>query len=309
MSGRDTRRVRALVARYLDPRRSWRAAHEAEARALRRQPDGHRVWVRAIALHRALVGAPEGLPSGVERQRQLATLLAGAGIEPARPARPWWHLAGPLTGVAAAVLVAVFWNTATPNDEWIRARGLSGDIHRHATVGVGVGGVTDDGREYEPISSKSVRIEDWLRFSYTNESRQLGWLYLVGLQEHDDRLAIRPIAPLPDEEQSLEITRGRFRQLPFETRLASRHEPGPLRLLALFTARPLSVSEVDRALAALDSGAHTALPSELEAELRTRLTLSPNDVVQVLDTRIVAGSEAPLPPPRAPADAPPQETP
>jgi hypothetical protein len=305
----DLGRTRALVARYLDPRKGWSAGDETRARALREDPEARRAWTRAIALHRAMVGAPAGMPSGVELRRQAGIAQAAAGLGDRAPRTAgWWRILAPLPAIAAGVLIALFWNTGSPSTEWIKARGINGNIEHGPIVGIGVGGITDDGREYEAIASSAVRIDDWLRFSYTNERAEIRWLYLVGLQPDGDHLATRAIAPLPEEGRSVAISTGRFVQLPFETRLAARHEVGRLRLVALLTSAPLTVPDVERGLSSLASSAMTTLPSDLEVLLRERLRLSPGDVVQILDTHIVPGSAAPIPPP-APADGPRQETP
>jgi hypothetical protein len=80
--------------------------------------------------------------------------------------------------------------------------------------------------------------------------------------------------------------------LPFETRVAARHQPGRLRLVALFTTRALTLDEVSAAVAAVElelgSRLATTLPSILEATLRARLALTASDVVQVLDSEVVA---------------------
>jgi hypothetical protein len=166
---------------------------------------------------------------------------------------------------------------------------------------LGVGGVTEDGREYEAIGSGAIHHEDWLRLTYTNERPELAWLFVFGLQQLDGQLALREIAPLPEEGSSLPIRAGRFVPLPFEARLSSRHALGRLRLVALFTQRPLGLEVVRQAVSALDPDALVQVPSELEAALSARLALTPGDRIQVLDTAIVPGT-ATLPTARDPRE-------
>ncbi len=264
-----------LVKRYLDPRARWTAADEAQAKAVKADPDARRVWARAIAIHRTMVGARD-LPSGIEQRRQLELALPAA---PPRAAwRQWWV---PLTSLAVALLIAIPGSTR-PEAEWLRARGIAGSGHA-PQVGLGIGGVTDDGREYEAIAS-AMHVDDWLRFSYTNERSDLTWLYVFGLQ----RTGPIPIAPLPDDGQSLPIHVGRFVPLPFETRLGARHQLGPVRIVALFTSSPLTTARV--AALVLDPSLVDALPSELEARLRADLALPPEAVVRILDSDILPGS-------------------
>lgn len=307
-------RSRRLAARYLDARARWTLADDDEARALREDGEARRAWAVAIATHRAMVGA-QGVPSGVEQRRQMDVAMARAGVGEASAAvaavaagaagastaRSWWpHLMG-LVGVAAGVLLAVGrLPEAAPEptaEEWIRARGLHELELPGPRVGVGVGGVTEGGREYEAIASGAVNVEDWLRFSYTNERADLGWLFVCSLQRDGDRVVMRAVAPLPEEKQSLAITTGHFVPLSFEARLAARHTLGPVRFVALFTARPLAYDAVERAIG--QGHADDDRPDALETQLRDALGLAAGDVVQTLTTTIIPGS-ATLPRQEAP---------
>ncbi len=265
-----------LVKRYLDPRCRWTAADEAQAKAIKADPEARRVWARAIAIHRAMVGATD-LPSGIEQRRQLELALPRGPVAEPRW-RQWWV---PVASLVVALFIAVP-GLMRPEAEWIRARGIAGS-GLEPQVGLGVGGVTDDGREYEAIAG-AMHVDDWLRFSYTNERSDLTWLYVFGLQ----RSGPIPIAPLPDEEQSLPIHVGRFVPLDFEARLGARHQLGPVRIVALFTATPMTTAQVDALV--LDPSLVTALPSELEARLRADLSLPPEAVVRILDSHVRPGS-------------------
>jgi len=305
---RPEARVRALASRYFDARQTFTAAHDAEARTLRADPTLRALWGRALVAHRVMVHGDPSRPTGLETRRRLGLLAAGLppelrpsrrGPVPRRSRVP--SFIGPLA-IAAATLVLALQNTgrvpASPDDD-LRARGMSELELPEPQVGLGVGGIADDDREYEIVGAEGVSLGDWLRFSYTNERPELTHLFVFGLQPDDGGL--RPIAPLPDERESLPIHLARLSPLPFETRVAARHQPGPLRLVALFTARALPLDAVASAVASaeLDLGSRlaTALPSTLESTLRARLALAATDVVQVIDTVVVPTPVLPPEPP------------
>ena len=275
-------RARALARRYFDARLTWTAAHEDEARALRAEPTTRAIWGRALIAHRVMVHGDATHATGLETRRRLDLLV------PRRTAQVPRFLA-PLAIAAATLLLALVGTTAPPEED-LRARGMGSLALPEPQVGLGVGGITEDDREYEILAAEGVSIADWLRFSYTNERADLTHLFVFGLQPDDGGL--RPIAPLPEEHQSVAIHVARFAPLPFETRVAARHQPGRLRLVALFTTRALTLDEVSAAVAAVElelgSRLATTLPSILEATLRARLALTASDVVQVLDSEVVA---------------------
>lgn len=278
-------RARALARRYFDARRTWTAALEVEAQALRADPVTRAIWGRALTAHRVMVHGDASRSTGLEGRRRLDL------IAPSRATRAPPFIA-PLA-IVAATLVLAFQNTPAPPrgpDDDLRARGLSTISLPEPQVGLGVGGVTEDDREYEILGGEGVSLGDWLRFSYTNERADLTHLFVFGLQP--DEGGLRPIAPLPEEDQSLPIQLARLAPLPFEARVAARHKLGPLRLVALFTTRALTLEQVSGAVAAaeleLGSRLATSLPSLLEATLRARLALTSSDVVQVLDSEVVA---------------------
>jgi len=278
------------VARYLDPTRAWTRADDVRLRALTRtSQEAALVYNRRVARHRVMTGGSAAVPSGFEIGR-----MAGAVAAPAHAAgwTRWFFWIVPAAAVALALVMALTRGPTAPS-EYIGARGLP-SMGIEPRAGVGVGAVTEDGREYEAIFSHAVHLDDWLRLSFTNERPELRHLFVFALQP--ERAAAERlvwIAPTPDEGRSLDIAVARFHPLPFEVRLASRHVVGRVAYVALFTEAPLTVDTVRAALdPSLDPSMTATLPSALEPLLRARLPLSPRDVVQVLETHVVTGSAA-----------------
>lgn len=307
MHGSDKlpRRAVALTRRYLDPAKAWRAEDERALRTALRESTAAAAHHRAqIVRHRLMTGGASGVPSGFELRRMgdaaITAALGGGGADPAKQ-RVWrglWALVGAL-GAAALVVVATrpagLGVDGHVNDDHIQARGLGDGAWPEDRVGLGIGGVTADGGEYEAIATAELYADDWLRLTYTNEKSELGWLFVVALQpERAPGERVVWIAPTPEEGQSLAITVTRFKPLPFEVRVGARHVVGRTRFVALFTTRARTLSEVG---AALDAASDTALPSEVAgsefaANVGSRLGLGPEEVVQVIDTRVVAGTAA-----------------
>ncbi|MFO0747769.1 MAG: hypothetical protein U1F43_19205 [Myxococcota bacterium] len=292
--------ARALTRRYLDPSSLWSGDDDRRLRALcAASPEAAAAYNRAVARHRAMLGQSPAVPSGFElaRMARAAVDLAGASDDVAvatSTRRRWLAWLMPLAGLAAAaaaVLIALPGVRQPDPDSYIGARGLPASGLPDRRAGLGIGAVTDDGREYEAIYSHAVHLDDWLRLSFTNERPELAYLFVFAIQpERPEGERVVWIAPTPDEARSLPVSIARFHQLPFEVHLAARHVAGPVRFVALFTEQPISV---DAMTLALDPTTTQALPSgEMEARLRDRLRLSPRDVVQVLETRVVSGSAA-----------------
>ena len=281
--------ARRLLARYLDPSKRWSGANDRRLRALcRDDADAAALYNRAVTRQRALAGGDPSVPSGLELRR-----LAAASADLATPptTRRWLAWLAPVVVVAAALFIVPRLAPTDP-DEYLGARGLPASDLPDRRAGLGVGAVTADGDEYEAIFSPA-HLEDWLRISYTNERPECAFLFVFGVQpERAASEQITWIAPTPEEVRSLPITIARFHQLPFEVRLAARHVAGAVRFVALFTSQPITTAQVEAAWLGLASSTRDALPSELESRLRERLQLSPRDVVQVLETRILPGSAA-----------------
>lgn len=290
MASRAAERATALVRRYLDPGRSWDAGLDAELRELCRQDEAAReVYRRAVTAHRLMASGDAANPSGFEQRRMMAAVVGGATAAPERASGSLWaSLRWPALGVAVAAGLALL--LARPpgfggelDDPTLRARG---GAEVRELVGLGISGVTEGGSEYEVVASGEAFLGDWVRFYTSNDRAEVGYVFVVGVQPD------RPLlwyAPLPPEETaSVPIPVKRHHMLPMENKLAARHGEGPLRVVALFTARPLDADMVSRALTP-ELGALTE--PELSAALREQLALGAGDVVQVLETRVVAGAQ------------------
>jgi hypothetical protein len=89
-------------------------------------------------------------------------------------------------------------------------------------------------------------VHDVLRFAYTNKSK-LSRLFLVGVNEE---FKIKWYEPHPPRERSIRVKSGVIdRPLKRAVRLDVNHDPGLIRVYALFSAEPLTASEVTRAVA------------------------------------------------------------
>ena len=286
MASSPHKRARTLIRDYLDPSRRWSAADDAEMRALIRDDEALRALYRdSIVHHRAMLGRPVDRPSGFEQRRMREAVVSGAAVERQRSA--WLSRRGLLTGfgtavaAACAVILVVSGGFAGSGEAPPLARGPGEHGPR---VGLGVSGITEAGSEYEVVASGEAFLGDYFRFYYSNERDELTHLFVVGLQ--DDTPLIW-YAPLPPEEQaSLPITTGLSRKLPFENKLGARHRAGDLKVIALFTRRPLRVDTVREAL---DPELAAAVTSDLSEIVRARLELAADEVVQVIETRIEPG--------------------
>lgn len=290
------KRAAKLVARYLDPRARWGRRQDEALRELMRADEGARaVYDRAVTAHRLLVGGDPEVPSGFEQARMFAALCEDGSPASSTPYRRWWPaLAGAALTALAGALLVFGPGVSPPLDPGSEGPGGVGDSsytgakgpeHGGPLVGLGITGVGESGGEYEVVASSEAFLGDYFRFTYSNERPELGYLFIVGLQPG----AEAPVwyAPLPDEVESLPAKTGRFIGLDFEIRLAARHRAGPLKVVAIFSPRPVRVADVARAF---DASPSRLVPSELQSHLRQALGLSPQAVVQILETEVRPGT-------------------
>ena len=279
------RRVDRLADRYLDPRRPYLRRHDDARRALcAAAPEAEARWRKRLALHRALVGVERA--SGLEDRRQAELTVTRALTTRSRWARLWWL--GPLA--AAAVALFVLRSPAPEESEWLARRGSPWD--HEPLVGFGLGGIDDEGREYDiatPLSPDHMRAlvdGDWTRLSYTNERDDLGWLFLVALR--DDGIVW--LTPDPHEPHSVAITTG-HRVLDIETRIPAAAGDTVV-FVGIFSREPVTVPAMRTALETLPTSRAASsldldsLAAVFDNHLRTRLGLRPGDVVQIETTRI-----------------------
>jgi len=275
-----------LADRYLDPSRRFGRSDDLERQALcEAHPEAARRWAKRLALHRAMVGTA-GERSGLEDRRTLSLVMEQVEV---RPARRWW-LALPIVVMAALVLVVVM--EPPSQSDWVAVRGGEASFFE-PRVGLGVGGIDAAGSEYEVIASGAVEAGDWLRFSYTNERSDLGWLFVVALRGD----GVVWLFPLPADGASVPIGPGDRTSLPFESRVpeAGMDGAGELVIMSLFTATPLTVDAMRSALEALPSGLTTRLvPRRRHSDLRLPVASrrSPS-ASREPDDRIGAAPQAP----------------
>lgn len=283
--------ARGLVRHYLDPTRSWSPDLDTQMRALLREDDVARtLYDEAVVAHRLAVGADPEQQSGFERERMMSVVLDQAvGQEASEGVLAWLTSAVSMRwlGVAATVAIVVLmvrpWTSTEPGDD-LRARGGESAETAQPLVGFGVSGVTADGREYEVVASGELSMDDHIRVTYTNEDPLLGHLFLLGLQADNPLIWYAPLPP--DETTSVTIDRGKG-ALPFEIRVGARHRAGPVKMVALFTAQPVSTQRVERAL---DSSLANLNPTALATEVARRLGTGGGDRIRVLETRIQAAA-------------------
>ena len=297
--------VRRLVDRYLDPRRSWSGAQDRELRGHLRDCDAcRRHYDRAVTLHRLMVGLAPDRQSPLEvRRATVAAVSPHPNPAPRAQSLQWRPVAAFATLALVAAVAAVTTNLAQPEDgspargrgtdEYIGARGAAPGRTAEPLVGIGLSGVTEGGREYEVVAEGTAWLSDYLRFFYTCEDRDLRSLFVFGLQEGPVPLWY---FPLPEERRSVAIQAGddaRSVALPYETSLASRHRPGPLRIVALFSERPLELAAVQVALEQVAWQDRTGVTSVGRAVAR-QLGQTQRVVARELTVRVAPGSKGAL---------------
>jgi hypothetical protein len=221
---------------------------------------------RVALAERMLHGGPEALarPSVASFDRIGAAVLDGVA-----PAAPAWQRAlqwfAPTqrwaVGLAAAAAVAVlvpFW-LRSPNAGF-QSRGAA--THER-TAGLRAFCIGDEG--VTPRCARSTQ----LRLTVSNGGK-FQRVFLVGL---DDEWATKWYAPRPPEQQSVTAPGGVDQQVAPPVRLGVNHDPGKVRIYALFSDAPVTAQEVESAAERLHQA--NSKPSDRET-----LPLLRTDVVQ-----------------------------
>ena len=282
-----------LMGHFLDPQRPWNAAADAELRALiEEHEDARQLHGEMIILHRLLVGHDAEEPTGFEKRRRLDALLDATSEPPEQPSESFqwfgirfWSAMGTLA--AAAIAMVMLWPSMDMlEDTDIRSRGNDGATLNQPLVGLGISGVTESGDEYEVVASNEAGLGDYFRFYYTNESELIRHLFIFGLQEKGPVIWYAPLPP--EETESLSIGLGRSVKLPLENRLAARHQPGKLKVVALFTQASIQSETIHKNV---NAGLWDLDENALVHELTRRLRLASEDKIQVLETRVVSRHE------------------
>ena len=255
---------------------------------------GRRYYNERVMAHRLLVGREAGEPSGFESERMLSGLLDGATQERSTDQIFWTRFASILAGAAALFIFAVNppdhgasvvdgmppGPMAGAQGEYLGARGVQA---AEQPAGLGIEGVpVAGGMGYEVVASDGVWIRDFLRLSYRNTDERLKYLFVFAMQDKGETLWY---LPLPEEEQSALIRRGR--DTLFEIKLIDGHRAGVLRIFAVFSQEPIDFERM-RSLVAHDLGYMSDDVSQVRGALSRALKLDPRvEVVNVQDTVVL----------------------
>lgn len=161
----------------------------------------------------------------------------------------WWpaFVGLPAASLALAMGFAMLLPQNNPQAGAWTARGA--DPQRQSLVGLGVAALADDNSPVRDARwPRPVSLSDRLRLSYSNQSADLDFLFIFGV---DDDLQPYWYYPLPDEGQSLRIKKGPQvlqQNLPYDTALRRRHHGGRLRVVALFSPHALRLEQVAQRL-------------------------------------------------------------
>jgi len=236
-----------LARRRLAPTGLTGSESEALASHLQSCDDCRRKYEREVLFLRAAAGGEMSSPLGVESRVLMEETLHRLGLAQPAPRQdglPMWARYVWGTIAAVALLVLVF-PPAPPQDHplngdhsYLASRGEEDELPE---VGLGLSGVDQRGLEYEVVESGNACLEDALRFYVNSRNPDIGYYFLFGLQPEREVLWY---FPLPEEGRSYTMERDGDAEgilmVPFEIELEQRHVPGPLTVVGLFSAEPLS---------------------------------------------------------------------
>jgi hypothetical protein len=224
---------------------------------------------RVSLAERMLHGGPKALdtPSASTLVR-----LEGAILGAAVPPKPAWQRAlgwfAPTqrwaVGVAAAAAVVVlvpFLVRSTPPDGGFQSRGATPTHER--TAGLRAFCIGDEG-----VTPRCARTTQ-LRLTVSNAGK-FQHVFVVGF---DDDFNTKWYAPRPPEQQSVAAPDGVDQQIGAAVKLGINHDPGKVRVYALFSDAPVTTQEVQAAADRLREQGRK--PSQIEA-----LPLLRTDVIQ-----------------------------
>ena len=291
--------IARLLARYLDPSKRWDAKSEAALRDLIRDDmDARARYREAVTAHRLMVGADPQFPSGFETSRMRDAVVEAAAPTEAPLTRRVAIWGGLLAAGAAALLLTIgpMGQGVIPaegaDDSLTDLRARSGAAPT-ATVGLGLSGVSraNPSDEYEIVAGGGVHLGDFLRVYTTNERSEVTHLFVLVRQPERAPIWYAPMPP--EQTQSVALGQGRAVMLTAEYAVdAERYAAGSARAIALFTTRPLTVSELTPHL---DGALDTMTPSAAAAALGKRLGLAAPSEVVVLPFTVspARGADAP----------------
>lgn len=223
---------------------------------------------RVALAERMLSGGPAALdrPSAATLDRIGAAVLDGAAGRPGAWQRmlqwfaPTQRWAVGLAAAAAVVLVPFLMRAPRPVDSGFQARG--GAQHER-TAGLRVFCIAGDG-----VTPHCAR-EDQLKLTVSNAGK-FQRVFLVGL---DDEWSPKWYAPRPPEIESVPAPDGVDVPVGPAIRLGVNHDPGKVRVYAIFSDAPVTSQEIEAAAERMRQQGKT--PSQVEA-----LPLMRTDVVQ-----------------------------
>jgi len=315
MDSPERKKLQGLLDRYLNPTVGWTEADDRNMRQLVREHDDcAEYYDRAVTIHRMMVGAEPGQPSGFEHDRMMQVVL-DATAEKA-PKKSWlsaWmpSLAGAMS--AAAVLLFVVMGTPEFSDSALGPDkgpageedyiGSRGGAQEKAVVSLDISGVlaadnassaTVD-REYNPIED-GFFYGDLLKFYTSNRTDALAHVVIVGVQEGQKPLWFAP-HPAMGTTQSLVAAPGALMPVRnpadpldqngvlFDAK-ATPWQVGALTIVAVFTPTPLERAEVTAVLQQAAPG------SDWTRVLTQGLALPESSVVQTTTVTVRPGSHS-----------------
>jgi hypothetical protein len=314
MDSSKRKHARVLIDHYLDPSKRWTPSEEREMRQLVREDDSCADYYnRAVTLHRMMVGAEAGQPSGFERERMMNVVVEEASAAPQRSWFAGWlpTLAGAMAGAAA--LFIVFANpfqteqtteTLRPgtdgSGEYIAVR--SG-THTTAAFALDISGVVEridaSGAEQQleySVTDDGVGIEDSLKFYTTQNTKASAYVTVFGLQDDQKPIWFAP-HPAMGTDKSLPVDTEMNKPMPIRNPADPKHADGvlfdhqgmgirlgSLTIVAVFTAEPLRRQDVNALLSKRSMG------MAVEPLLRNGLSLAAEAIVQSTSIMVRPGT-------------------
>lgn len=212
---------------------------------------------RAHSAVQAITGLAEdaaALPGNQALMADTFALLAqGTGAAACRPAFvPWPRLAA-LCAVLA-VVIGLTWALSGPwfsNPDRSSVLLSRGGVDGLPEVGLGLSGIDDEGQEYEVVDSRGACLGHALRFYVSSRSEKLTHYFILGLQGN----TVHWYFPSPEEGASYELPADPEQRIaamvPWEIELWKRHRVGGIKVLGLFSERPLARADVEAAVSVL----------------------------------------------------------
>lgn len=159
---------------------------------------------------------------------------------------------------------------------YIASRGAEQD--EQAGIGIRVFRVVDSGERV--LEKGGLGLGDTITFTYTRVEKGAGYLALFGVQPSGE---IRWYYPDYDEDRSVRIEGDKVDEpLRDGIRLGVNHEPGPLRIVSVFSSRPIDKPVIESAVAGLfDTALEFGELKPLSLEFQDMKTLEYSILVEI----------------------------